>query len=78
MVQMYLSFMEDVFQKDVVANLKDTVCQATSVVITSHRSPDGDALGSSLALQHLLAAMGVTSHGFAGCMSQIPALDARS
>ena len=62
MVQMYLSFMEDVFQKDVVTNLKDTVCQAKSVVITSHRSPDGDALGSSLALQHLLASMGVTSH----------------
>ena len=31
------------------------------MVITSHRSPDGDAIGSSLALQHALKKMGVTS-----------------
>lgn len=31
------------------------------MVITSHRSPDGDAIGSSLALHHLLSGMGVSS-----------------
>ena len=59
MVQMYLSLMEDVFVREEVLSLKAQLMSAASVVITSHRSPDGDAVGSSLALQHLLRAMGV-------------------
>ena len=54
MVQMYLSGMEDVFAREEVAALKAQVESAKSVVITSHRSPDGDAIGSSLALKHML------------------------
>ena len=61
MVQMYLARMEDVFAREVVLQLKAQVKDAGSVVITSHRSPDGDAIGSSLALQHLLKGMGVVS-----------------
>ena len=61
MVQMYLHTMEDVFAREEVAKLKAQVAEANSVVITSHRSPDGDAIGSSLALQHMLKAMGVNA-----------------
>ena len=61
MVQMYLSLMEDVFAQEGVVALKAQVAAAERVVITSHRSPDGDAIGSSLALQHALKKMGVTS-----------------
>ena len=61
MVQMYLSGMEDVFAREEVAALKTQVKSAKSVVVTSHRSPDGDAVGSSLALKHMLSAMGVSS-----------------
>ena len=61
MLQMYLSTMEDVFKQDLVAELKGRVQRAERVVITAHRSPDGDAIGSSLALQHLLAYMEVSS-----------------
>ncbi|MGB2135427.1 MAG: DHH family phosphoesterase, partial [Flavobacteriales bacterium] len=53
--------MEDVFAREEVVALKSQVASASSVVITSHRSPDGDAIGSSLALQHLLTGMGVNS-----------------
>ena len=60
-VQMYLSGMEDVFAREEVAALKVQVKSAKSVVVTSHRSPDGDAIGSSLALKHMLSAMGVSS-----------------
>ena len=61
MVQMYLHTMEDVFAREEVAKLKAQVAEAKSVVITSHRSPDGDAIGSSLALQHMLQAMEVNA-----------------
>jgi len=59
MVQMYLARMEDVFAQEEVLQLKARVRKNRGVVITSHRSPDGDAIGSSLALQHLLCGMGV-------------------
>lgn len=34
--------------------IKELVDQAQSIVITSHKSPDGDSIGSSLALYHVL------------------------
>jgi len=34
----------------------------TDIVVTSHRNPDGDAIGSSLALQRFLRLMGHTVH----------------
>ena len=48
MVQMYLACMEDVFRNPEVLALKGRMKQGTRVVITAHRSPDGDAIGSSL------------------------------
>ena len=59
MVQMYLACMEDVFRNLEVLALKGRMKQGNRVVITAHRSPDGDAIGSSLAMKHLLAHLGV-------------------
>ena len=42
------------FKQESVTELKGRVQRAKKVVITACRSPDGDAIGSSLALQHLL------------------------
>ena len=42
-------------------SLPQRLLQAQRVLVTSHRNPDGDAVGSSLALQSLLAANGVES-----------------
>ena len=42
-------------------DLKNHILQANQVVITSHRSPDGDAVGSSLALHQLLLKLGLKS-----------------
>ena len=56
---MYLACMEDVFVQEEALRLKSQVREAHRVVITSHRSPDGDAIGSSLALQHMLRGLDV-------------------
>ena len=34
--------------------IKEILKSANSIVITTHKSPDGDAVGSSLALYHYL------------------------
>ncbi|MDG1766343.1 MAG: bifunctional oligoribonuclease/PAP phosphatase NrnA [Flavobacteriales bacterium] len=41
-----------------VAAVLDLCAKAEHIVITGHRSPDGDALGSTLALSHYLSAKG--------------------
>lgn len=41
-----------------ISQAKQLIGQAQRVVITSHRSPDGDAIGSSLALYLVLKSMG--------------------
>ncbi len=38
--------------------LKDSISSANRIVITAHKSPDGDAVGSTLAWKHYLAALG--------------------
>jgi bifunctional oligoribonuclease and PAP phosphatase NrnA len=45
--------MQDSSQK-----IKELVDQAQSIVITSHKSPDGDSIGSSLGLFHILKSWG--------------------
>ena len=80
MLQMYLSTMEDVFKQESVTELKGRVQQAKQVVITAHRSPDGDAIGSSLALQHLLARVDVPSQvvmpdGYPDFLNWLPGQD---
>ncbi len=77
---MYLSTMEDVFKQELVSELKGRVQGSKRVVITAHRSPDGDAIGSSLALQHLLAHLGVSSQvvmpdGYPDFLSWLPGQD---
>ena len=37
---------------------KDLVMQASDIVITAHVSPDGDAVGSALAMCHYLKSIG--------------------
>jgi phosphoesterase RecJ-like protein len=41
-----------------IAELKDLLQRARSVAIVTHYNPDGDAMGSSLGLAHLLRALG--------------------
>lgn len=46
------------FDKKDIKRLRSLIDDATCVAITTHTGPDGDALGSSLALQHVLELMG--------------------
>ena len=46
------------FNPDDISRLRELVDGASRVVITCHVSPDGDAIGSTLALWHVLKAMG--------------------
>ena len=41
--------------------IKTLVDQSNSIVITAHKSPDGDSIGSSLALHHFLESIGKKS-----------------
>lgn len=52
---MYLSHpISEVILPQTVAAIMDTIERSEQIVITTHLSPDGDALGSSLALYHFL------------------------
>ena len=39
----------------------ESIKKAKNIVITSHKSPDGDSIGSSLALYHFIEALGQKS-----------------
>lgn len=43
-----------IFTQDKLQNLEHYLIDAESIVITAHKSPDGDSIGSSLALYHYL------------------------
>lgn len=45
-------------ENEVQDNRRELIEAADHIVITAHKSPDGDAVGSSLALLHILEAMG--------------------
>lgn len=47
-----------ILDKNDISKLRSHIEQAQRIVITCHKSPDGDALGSSLALYSLFQAMG--------------------
>jgi bifunctional oligoribonuclease and PAP phosphatase NrnA len=49
-------------RKDSFKKFKDTIKKANHIGIVTHWSPDGDAMGSSLALYHYLKALGKTVH----------------
>src|SRR5262245_17536044 len=44
------------------AKLRQLIHQPQNVAIISHRNPDGDAIGSSLAMRHYLEQYGHTVH----------------
>ncbi len=48
-----------VLSQEEITLAKDLVLNASQVVITSHKSPDGDAAGSTLAMHHLLNNLGI-------------------
>lgn len=53
---------EKLFAEDIIDRLRGAVCDSRRVVITCHISPDGDALGSSLAMMHMLRNSGRVVH----------------
>lgn len=48
-------FIPMVFSKEKIVPLNSLIAQAKLIVITSHKSPDGDSIGSSLGLFHYLS-----------------------
>ncbi len=44
--------------RDVIASAQDLLCRSHRVIITTHIHPDGDGIGSALALQHYLGSLG--------------------
>ncbi len=50
-----------IFDKETLSNLEQTLKEANNIVIISHKSPDGDAVGSSIALQQYLEKKGLVS-----------------
>lgn len=50
--------MSSILTSEQIAAAQRLIQQSGSIVITSHKSPDGDAVGSSLALYHLMKALG--------------------
>ena len=62
------------------AEVAQRIRQGSNFLITGHRNPDGDALGSAIALQRLIRQMGKTSRivvrdGFARPLASIPGAD---
>jgi bifunctional oligoribonuclease and PAP phosphatase NrnA len=51
-------FLQKKLNKQSITELKAKLTSPKKIVITTHRSPDGDAMGSSLALWHVLNKMG--------------------
>lgn len=49
---------DPIFHADTIARLGGMLEQPRSIVITTHHKPDGDALGSSLGLMHVLRRQG--------------------
>ncbi len=62
------------------AEVAQRIRHGSNFLITGHRNPDGDALGSAIALQRLIRQMGKTSRivvrdGFAKPLASIPGAD---
>ena len=60
--------------------LKDLLSSPKKIMITTHRGPDGDAMGSSLGLYHLLIQLGhevtvITPNDYARFLHWLPAND---
>ncbi len=57
-----LEMLAHIVEEAKVKQVRNLLDNAQEVVITSHVSPDGDAIGSSLALFHVLSAIGKSVH----------------
>ena len=71
-------FLQTMFKK--ANNLKKIISQPKNIVITTHRGPDGDAMGSSLALYNLLINIGhkvnvITPNDYASFLNWMPGND---
>jgi bifunctional oligoribonuclease and PAP phosphatase NrnA len=53
--------MTTVYTSEKVASAKEHIALAKKIVVTSHKSPDGDAVGSALGLNNLLVILGKQS-----------------
>lgn len=58
----YLCDMSAFLSEAEVKRCQELIRKASSIVITTHKSPDGDAIGSSMALFHALQRMELTVH----------------
>lgn len=52
----------ETFSQEKILNLKSQLLAAKNIVVTAHKSPDGDSIGSSLALYHYLSKKGYNIH----------------
>jgi len=50
-----------IFEKEKLTALFEKLSTSSTILIFGHKSPDGDSIGSTLALHHYLAAKGITS-----------------
>lgn len=53
--------MNNIFPTDAISALKSELLKAKKIVITAHKSPDGDAIGSIIALREILLRLGIES-----------------
>ena len=51
-----------IIAEDLVSRVREAICVKNEIVIVSHVGPDGDAIGSSLALWHYLQQIGKNAH----------------
>lgn len=60
-----------------IRRLQELLDGASKIVVTCHQGPDGDAIGSSLAVMHVFTALGkdvriITPDGFLGQLRKLP------
>lgn len=70
-----------IFSQDNLKQVRDFIESAKSILIIGHRSPDGDAVGSTLALQHYCYSLGKQSEvlmpdGFPPFLNWLPGSEA--
>ena len=65
---------------DKIEKLKEALSKPKKIVITTHRGPDGDAMGSSLGLYHFLSKINhdvnvITPNDYASFLHWLPGND---
>ena len=80
----FLIFLQNMLDK--IEKLKEALSKPKKIVITTHRGPDGDAMGSSLGLYHFLSKINhdvnvITPNDYAsfiGCPAMIRSLNMKA